>query len=413
LRQPCLRLSNWRLQCISSCELAFVQFDRDDHVWKLAMSAAQPGFVNQKNASAGEAHRFLALDGLRGVAAFAVILDHVSSTTLRAWLPGRYMAVDFFFVLSGFVLAHAYGARLASGMSPLEFMRVRLIRLYPLYLLGLALGLVVPIVASLRGWNEASPLSQIPVIALFGLFFLPAPPLYSWTGQHLYPFNGPAWSLFFELAANLVYGLVARFLSWRVFAVILPVGAALTTFTVMRHDSVGGPGWLWPHLDAGLARVLYCFFAGVAIYRLRGVIKLPAMPAWTAVLALFAIFWVPAQGEWRPAYDAFAAIVLMPLVVAFASGAKVNGKVAQVCAVLGLLSYGVYALHVPLMVLTEVTLATLHIDLPFGVLEVFLVAVVAASAAALADHFYDGPVRRWLNKRAKGKVAQVPTREVS
>src|SRR5215510_8290030 len=116
------------------------------------MTAAVQGIANQKTALASETHRFLVLDGLRGVAAFAVILDHVSSTTLRAWLPGRYLAVDFFFVLSGFVLAHAYSARLACGMTAAGFMKIRLIRLYPLYLLGLALGLLVPVIASLRGW---------------------------------------------------------------------------------------------------------------------------------------------------------------------------------------------------------------------------------------------------------------------
>src|ERR1700754_3601627 len=95
---------------------------------------------NQKTPAASAGYeRFLVLDGLRGVAAFAVILDHVASTTLRSWFPGRYLAVDFFFVLSGFVLAHAYGARLgqqglakpgqAASLNPLGFLRIRLIRL--------------------------------------------------------------------------------------------------------------------------------------------------------------------------------------------------------------------------------------------------------------------------------------------
>jgi len=376
------------------------------------MTAEVQGLGNHRAAVVtAEGRRFLALDGLRGVAAFAVILDHVNSQTLGAWLPGRYLAVDFFFVLSGFVLAHAYGTRLVTGMTALEFMRIRMIRLYPLYLLGLGLGLVLPIIGALKGW-EGGTLPEIATLGLFSLFFLPAPPLYEFTGQHLYPFNGPAWSLFFELVANFVYALVARFLTWRVFAVILPVGAALVAFAVMRHDAVRGPGWLWPHFDAGLTRVLYCFFAGVAIYRLREVVKLPSMPAWAAVIALLAIFWVPAAGIWRPAFDAFAAIALMPLVVMFASGAKVNGVAAKVCATLGLLSYGVYVLHVPLKQLIEFTLTTLHVDLPFGVLDVILVASVAAVAAALADHFYDAPVRRWLTGRAKRKMPQLPTGEV-
>jgi peptidoglycan/LPS O-acetylase OafA/YrhL len=361
-------------------------------------------------APAADSGRFLVLDGLRGLAAFAVILDHVSSTTLRAWFPGRYLAVDFFFVLSGFVLAHAYGHRLASGMSAWTFMKVRLIRLYPLYLLGLGLGLVLPVLAALRGWEEASPLPQIAMIAAFGFFFLPAPPVFGWTGQHLYPFNGPSWSLFFELVANFVYGLIARFLTWRVFAIGLPIAAMLVALTLLRQDAMG-PGWLWPHFDAGLARVIYCFFAGVMLYRLRGAIRIPAIPAWAAVLALLAIFAVPAAGIWRQAFDAFAAILLMPLLVAFASGAKVSGTVARVCATLGLLSYGVYAMHVPLMTLIGFSLDTLGLELPYGFLHVLLVAAAAALAAWLAHWTYDMPVRRWLSGRAKAKTPQLTAGE--
>src|SRR5262245_45457012 len=126
------------------------------------MTAASPAkaLANHETAGAEDAHRFLVLDGLRGLAAFAVILDHVSSVTLRHWFPGRYLAVDFFFVLSGFVLAHAYGERLQSQLSPWRFMCIRMIRLYPLYLLGLMLGLVLPMIGALRGWNDAPPLDQ-------------------------------------------------------------------------------------------------------------------------------------------------------------------------------------------------------------------------------------------------------------
>jgi peptidoglycan/LPS O-acetylase OafA/YrhL len=374
------------------------------------MAAPAPTQETLNHAAAPDSGRFLTLDGLRGIAAFAVILDHVSSATLQAWFPGRYLAVDFFFVLSGFVLAHAYGGRLEVGMSPWAFMRVRLIRLYPLYLLGLALGLILPILAVLRGWDGPGSLSEIAVVGAFAVAFLPSPPIYGWTGQHLYPFNGPAWSLFFELVANLVYGLVARFLTWKVFAIALPIVAALVAFTVMRSDTVG-PGWLWPHFDAGLARVLYCFFAGVMIYRLRSVIRLPAIPAWTAVVALLAIFAVPAVGEWRKAYDAFAAIALMPLLVMFASGAKVNGAVARACATLGLLSYGVYALHVPVMTLINFGLGAAGVTLPYGFMLVLLVAGVSALAAWVAHHVYDMPVRRWLSARARARKPQLPAGE--
>ena len=362
-----------------------------------AKDIANPEPQKIRASTAGE-HRFLVLDGLRGIAAFAVILDHVASVTLRHWFPGRYLAVDFFFVLSGFVLAHAYGQRLREGkLSVGAFLKVRLIRLYPLYLFGLAIALIPPVVVVLKGWG-GSPFSETLVVAGFALLFLPFPPVFSWTGDNLYPLNGPAWSLFFELIANIVYAAIARFLSFRVCAVMLPVLAAATALTVMRHTETEGPGWLWSHFDAGLARVLFDFFAGVAIYRLREVRGLPSIPAWLGVILLIAVFAVPATGIWRQAFDALAAIVLMPLIVALVSGAKVSGRIARIAALLGALSYGVYVLHVPLLNVIRLALDFAHVHLPYGFMLVLLVALVAGSVAALAHYVYDTPVRRWLSR---------------
>jgi peptidoglycan/LPS O-acetylase OafA/YrhL len=314
-------------------------------------------------------------------------------------------------VLSGFVLAHAYGQKLEQGtLSPFSFMRIRLIRLYPFYLLGLALGLLLPVAAALRGWEDASPLPEIATVAAFGLLFLPAPTMSGWTGGHLYPFNSPSWSLFFELVANLIYGFIARYLSWLVLGVGLAVMAVLVTLTVLRHDDLG-PGWLWPHFDAGLSRVVYCFFAGVALYKLRSVVKIPALPAWAAVLALLAVFAVPAPDDLRRVFDAFAALLLMPLLVAFASGAKVTGSAARICGTLGLISYGVYALHVPVMNLVNLAMQLAGVSLPYGFMHVALVAIVTGSIAAAATRFYDAPLRKLLSGRAKRAAKPVAAGE--
>jgi peptidoglycan/LPS O-acetylase OafA/YrhL len=217
--------------------------------------------------------------------------------------------------------------------------------------------------------------------------------------------------LFFELVVNFVYALVARFLTWRVFAIGLPVAAVAVVFTVMRSGEAG-PGWLWSHFDAGLAKVVYCFFAGVLVYRLRSVIRIPAVPAWAAVVLLLAIFAVPTPDFfWRQVFDVFAAIVLMPLLVAFASGAKIEGRIARLCGWLGMLSYGVYALHWPLIKITDYALQAAGVQLPFGFLHVVLVGLVAAITAAIAIRFYDEPLRRMLNGRAKKRAAGVPAGE--
>lgn len=348
------------------------------------------------NKDAGE--RFLLLDGLRGVAAFAVILDHVPGGWLGEMVPGRYLSVDFFFVLSGFVLAHAYGRRLEAGWSPFAFMTARLIRLYPMYLMALAIGMGLAVLGALRGWIGPG-WGDIAVVAGFSVLFLPTPPGGGFGGGELYPANAPAWSLFFELIANLVYALVARFLGWRVLGLILVMGAVAVVFTLLRHAGTGGPGWLWPHLDAGLARVMFGFFAGVAIYRLRGQVKLWALPWWLAAAAFVAVIAVRTPEAWRAAYDVVAALVLMPLLVAFGSGAKVSGRVARTCGVFGLLSYGVYVLHVPMFAVVGVAAGAAGVQLGEGPVLAIGVGLLAALAAGVAHFVYDAPVRRWLTRR--------------
>ena len=240
--------------------------------------------------AAAETSRFLLLDGLRGVAALAVVFDHVPPNAIGDLIPQRYLAVDFFFVLSGFVLAHAYGPRLAASWPPLSFMRVRLIRLYPLYLAGSLIGFSVAALGAIRGWG--GDLSEVLVTAAFGVFFLPTLLNMNSIGV-LYPLNGPAWSLFFELVANFFYALIARFLSGRMLALILSVSAVLLSIALFNHADVRGPGWQWSHFDAGLARVVFDFFVGVAIDRLWSSVGIPALPWWAAVMAFFAIIAFP------------------------------------------------------------------------------------------------------------------------
>jgi peptidoglycan/LPS O-acetylase OafA/YrhL len=357
-----------------------------------------PTSIRDAGAPLGE--RFLLLDGLRGVAAFAVILDHVPGGWLGDLIPGRYLAVDFFFVLSGFVLAHAYGRGLDAGGSALAFMKARVIRLYPMYLLGLAIALSPLVLGAARGWIGPG-WGDILTVAVFGLLLLPAPVPAGYGDGALYPANAPAWSLFFELIANVVYALIARVLSWRVLGAILGVSAAAVAFTIARHGDVRGPGWMWAHFEAGLARVMFGFFAGVAIYRLRAVLKLPALPWWAAVAALLAVIAAAPVGPWRVAYDVAAALVLMPVLVAVASAGVVTGVVGRLCAISGLLSYGVYVLHVPLLALIRTAAAVAGVQLGEGPLLALAIALSAGAAAWVANSLYDGPARRWLSGRAR------------
>lgn len=361
----------------------------------VAMPSTAPG--DGPTAAGSSPGRLLVLDGLRGVAAFGVINDHVASATLRAMIPGRYLAVDFFWVLSGFVLALAYNERLGRGLKPLDFIGIRLIRLYPLYLLGLSIAVIATLYPVLRGWLPWTA-PELLLAAAFGVLFLPFPPLFAVSGQHLFPLNGPSYSLFYELVVNLVYGLVARHLTPRRLWIVVACAAVLVVLVVPGHPP--GSGWRWPDIDAGLVRVAYCFFAGVLVYHLKSRIAIPAIPAWAAIAAYLAMIAVPESARWTPYYNVAVMIVGMPLLVALAAGSTVKGRTAAIFAMLGKLSYGVYVVHLPLLLVLNTVSA--HFGLhPPGYQNVLIVAVGAAVLAWLADRYYDQPLRRWLIARLK------------
>lgn len=344
--------------------------------------------------------RFAVLDGMRGLAALVVITDHVHSPIAENLLPGRYLAVDFFFVLSGFVLMHVYGSRLQRSLSWFEFMRVRLIRFYPLYLLGLLAGAALMALHAVKGWNEAT-LDHVAASTLFGLAFLPAPPDFSIWPDAPFPLNGPSWSLFFELVINAVFAAIVLWLTPRRSALLALSGAvALVAFTYLTGE-LGG-GFRWSNFVGGLARVTLGFFAGVCIYQLRAYWKAPTMPAWAGFAVLLAAMMTHAPDHtWRMTLDMIASIVVFPLLVMTCADSPIGGFAARLAAWAGAVSYGVYVLHVPLWGWLRVAMATLGVELP-GLANVALVATLAVSAAWLLDKLYDVPARRFLGRlRAK------------
>jgi peptidoglycan/LPS O-acetylase OafA/YrhL len=208
---------------------------------------------------------FITLDGLRGIAALAVVIRHCPDLFGEDALFESYLAVDFFFALSGFVLAHAYGKQLRKELSASHFMALRFTRLYPLYLLALAISLAT-------SWKQLAH-GELTVDLLFAVLFLPT------LGNTitLFPLNGPSWSLFFELAANALFGLIDRRLcNYTLGLIVIAAGCAVaisvaTSAFGFGHAGVGAmdAGYNWSSFGAGLLRVIYSFFAGVLVYRMR------------------------------------------------------------------------------------------------------------------------------------------------
>ncbi len=284
--------------------------------------------------------RFVALDGLRGVAALAVLALHVPP--LDRVVPHGYLAVDLFFMMSGFVVAHAYEDRLRSGWSLRDFMRVRIVRLWPLYLLGTLIGAAV-FASAVDGPVMAAALAMMIAAAVLLI------PLPLGHDVQIFNLNRPAWSLFFEMVANLLYGAFARRLSERVLFLLAMVGAG----AVVSAFGLAGTGSLGHHGDSllgGAARILFGFPVGVLFYRLyrsgRLTLRLPVPLILVIFLATLA---APDIGPLNGWLDAVAVVLVFPLLVAGAVNAEVKPGTASAFASFADLSYPLYILHGPIL----------------------------------------------------------------
>jgi peptidoglycan/LPS O-acetylase OafA/YrhL len=355
---------------------------------------------------------FHLLDTLRGIAALLVVIWHTEA--LFGIRPGSgYLAVDFFFVLSGFVIAHSYDRRLVSGMSPIAFMRVRLIRLYPLYIAGIVIAAVgIGAALALRmqtGWKPGGLLTAF----VYSMLFLPTPPTIGQSGS-FYPLDTPAWSLSLELLINFLFAISFRWQSIRVLIGVISASLVLLCYSAFSFGSLNN-GFLWSNMIYSLPRVFFSFSIGVMLLRLyhQYDFRLHVGAALPVILIPVLLCLTP-QPALRPFYDLGAVIFLFPLIT-LAAATAVPRHFVRTSAFLGIASYAIYVLHVPLMAIAEALLVKLfHREL--GELQpwagiVFLLGILVT--AWLADKFYDLPVRRWLLLRfpASAKDSARPSQQ--
>jgi peptidoglycan/LPS O-acetylase OafA/YrhL len=286
--------------------------------------------------SAAVNHRFVVLDGFRGLAAVSVVLYHASTALGIHGLAARaYLAVDFFFVLSGFVLAYAYEARLRMRvLTPPAFFALRFKRLWAVAAAGTVLGLVATLLGVSGMPFRTEALGASAAAFIFGALLLPD----LIPGAPAFPLNPPHWSIFFEIAANYVYAVAAPALSRRILGGgVLIAGAWLTIDTLVSGNA--------NHISA--ARVAYGFFAGVAIYRAWASGVRPALGSLTLGLLLASCLFVPSPIG-AAATDAFLQLVALPLIV-WAGASAVAVRSRFLCRWAGRLSYPLYALHYPVL----------------------------------------------------------------
>lgn len=361
------------------------------------------------------------LDGLRGVAALTVIWYHVfegfATSPLDQKFNHGYLAVDFFFILSGFVVGYAYddrwaGRRAGGGMRMRDFLKRRIVRLHPMVVLGSVLGAVTFLIQGSVQWDGTHiPFGMVMLAMLLGMFLIPAYPgaPYEVRGNNeMYPLNGPSWSLFFEYIGNILYALVLRRLPTRWLAVVTVVsGVGLAGYAVGGLSGYGhlGVGWSmtdW-NLPGGFLRLMFSFSVGLLMsrnfrpWKVRGAFWICS----AAVIVLLSLPRIGGEGNmWlNGLYEAVCVTCIFPVLVYMgASGRISEGLPMKVCRFLGDISYPVYIIHYPFMYLFYAWTFT---GVPFSTAWPWAVAVFAGSIvlAYILLKVYDDPLRRWLGSR--------------
>ncbi|OOQ58502.1 acyltransferase family protein [Mucilaginibacter pedocola] len=354
------------------------------------------------------------LDGLRGVAAITVVAYHIleasTTNTLTQAINHGYLAVDFFFVLSGFVIGYAYDDRWHK-MTIGGFFKRRLERLQPMVIMGMLIGALCFYFSDSPAWPNIHnvPVWQLLLVMLVGFTLLPIPPSMDIRGwQEMHPLNGPGWSLFYEYVANILYALGLRKLNKPALWLLVMVAGAWLAYYVITSpggDVIGGWALDPVQLKIGFTRLIYPFFAGLLLSRSIKPGKLNKAFLWCSIL-LLALLCVPRLGgqeqRWMNGiYEAAAIIIFFPLVVYLGACGEVKGKAeSKICKFLGDISYPIYITHFPFIYIYA-GWASGHrpLDLKeatvYGIIT-FTVSVIVAYATLV---FYDEPVRAWLRKK--------------
>ena len=395
--------------------------------------------MNQKNVYLASKPRYAILDGLRGVAALVVILFHGFETYIPFFgtqhINHGYLAVDFFFVLSGFVIGYAYDDRW-DRMSTWNFFKRRLIRLHPMVVAGTLFG------ACLFFFGESDYFSLIGgtepwkffLCIVLGLLMIPAGTgldIRGWGETN--SLNGPNWSLTFEYIGNILYAFVLRRLPTVVLGMLCVASAFLTMnialgwdvfgfFAQPKYDVIGGWSITPDQMYVGFSRLLYPFLCGLLISRLLPKFITKENPSgsplgirggfWWASLLLVVLFAVPQIGGKSCVadglYQVFAIVVMFPVIVLIGAGSKTTDKrSAKWCETLGNISYPLYITHFPLMYM-QMAWVSSHKDSPVWhhvVLNLGILLVAIGIAWAFLK-LYDEPVRAWLKKKLYALPAQ-------
>jgi peptidoglycan/LPS O-acetylase OafA/YrhL len=360
--------------------------------------------------------RFVALDGLRGIAAICVVIFHgLGGYGLQAYLPHAHLAVDFFFMLSGFVLANAYTHRIAGGMTVKQFLLIRLVRLYPLYAVGLLLGFGI-FCAKVYLQRKDIAVAELGEALFLALWFLPTSQELAQGWETAFPLDPPAWSLFFEWLANIAWSAILVHLARPKLAILLCLLGAGYFAQSLHFDGVRG-GNFYDNLDLGFLRVAFPFLAGVMLFTAKP--RPDSEPRDLRVLALVVFLVVLLALPWermgvsQGLFEGAAVCFAFPALIFL--GAKVfpTRHAAMIMSWLGEISYAVYIVHYPLIHIFNNSARAWATS--FGKVALLLTIQLAMILAVsqILIYFWDIPVRTYLSRRLAARPSSGPASTAS
>ena len=356
----------------------------------------------------------LILDALRGIAAIMVIIMHTFELFCegdyhKLFINHGYLAVDFFFMLSGYVMAHAYDDRW-DKMTVVDFCKRRLIRLHPLIILGMTLGVllfyfqessVFPKVADTSFW-------KLFLVMVIGYTLIPIPPSMDVRGwNEMHPLNGPAWSLFFEYVANILHVFILRRLpNLILFLLVFIAAVALCYLAITKSsgDLIGGWSLEPEQLRIGLTRLLFPYMAGMLLRRVVNIRRgKRTFLLTTMLLALVLSF--PRVGGYENVwinglYESLIIVIVFPIIIYLGAIGEVKGKLNQrVCTFLGNISYPLYITHFPFICVYYAWVTNNKITITRGVPVGIFLIILTIGIAYASLKLYDLPIRKWLVKQ--------------
>jgi peptidoglycan/LPS O-acetylase OafA/YrhL len=363
------------------------------------------------NALATKPH-YPILDGLRGVAAIIVVTFHLceplATGNLDKLVNHGYLAVDFFFLLSGFVIGYAYDDRW-NKMTVGSFFKRRIERLQPMVVLGMTMGAIGFYFTDSTLWPliHTIPVWKMLLVMLIGYTILPVPLSLDIRGwEEMHPLNSVGWSLFFEYIANILYAVWIRKFSKTALSILVIIAAiALAQLAISSGDVSGGWTLNVPQVRIGFTRVIYPFFAGLLLSRIAQPTQIKNAFLWCSILVAIVLYMPRIGGAehlWmNGVYESVCIIIVFPLIVYLgASGVIQTQRESRICKFLGEISYPLYLVHYPLVYFYVAWISnhkgtTLTQAWPYALL--ILIGAIVLAYAALK--WYDEPVRKWLRKK--------------